>query len=241
MAASPRAPVAATLFAVVAFLMTRCAVAEPPPSERSALLAFLTATRQHERRSLGWDASAPTCGWAGVTCDAANSTVVAVRLPGVGIAGAIPRGTLGRLANLRVLSLRANRVVGTIPGDLLRLPRLRALYLQQNLLSGATILTRIARLGGGLERLVLSRNNLSGHIPSALGNLTALQVVRLDGNRLSGSIPSMILAGLAVFNVSNNDLSGSIPKSFARFPPDSFAGNRHLCGDPLPPCGGSRL
>ncbi|XP_066306520.1 LOW QUALITY PROTEIN: probable inactive receptor kinase At2g26730 [Miscanthus floridulus] len=230
--AGPRAPVEAlaALLAVAAF--TCCAVAEPPPSERSALLAFLTAT-PHERR-LGWNASTPACGWVGVTCDAANSTVVEVRLPGVGIVGAIPPGTLGRLTNLRVLSLRSNRVLGTIPDDVLQLPGLKALFLQQNLLSGP-IPSGIQRLGG-LERLVLSHNNLSGSIPFALNNLTALRVLKLDGNHLSGSIPSISIAGLSTLNVSDNNLNGSIPKSLSRFPRESFAGNLQLCGDPLPPC-----
>jgi len=230
--AGPRAPVAAlaALLAVAAF--TCCAVAEPPPSERSALLAFLTAT-PHERR-LGWNASTPACGWVGVKCDAANSTVVEVRLPGVGIVGAIPPGTLGRLTNLRVLSLRSNRVLGTIPDDLLQLPGLKALFLQQNLLSGP-IPSGIQRLGG-LERLVLSHNNLSGSIPFALNNLTALRVLKLDDNHLSGSIPSISIPGLSILNVSDNNLNGSIPKSLSGFPRDSFAGNLQLCGDPLPPC-----
>ncbi|XP_062204784.1 probable inactive receptor kinase At2g26730 [Phragmites australis] len=235
--AGPRAHVAAAEAAALAALfaiasLACCAVAEPPPSERSALLAFLTAT-PHERR-LGWNTSTPACGWVGVTCDAANSTVVEVRLPGIGIIGAIPPGTLGRLTNLRVLSLRSNRLLGSIPDDVLQLPSLKALFLQQNLLSGA-IPPVVARLGG-LERLVLSHNNLSGSIPFALNNLTALRVLRLDGNKLSGSIPSISIPGLNVFNVSDNNLNGSIPKSLSRFPRDSFAGNLQLCGEPLPPC-----
>ncbi|KAL6614947.1 hypothetical protein ACP70R_037217 [Stipagrostis hirtigluma subsp. patula] len=235
--AGPRAPLAAAalaaVFAAAVFASLACrAAAEPPPSERSALLAFLTAT-PHERR-LGWNTSTPACGWVGVTCDPTNSTVVEVRLPGTGIIGSIPPGTLGRLTNLRVLSLRSNRLLGSIPDDLLQLPNLKALFLQHNLLSGA-IPTGLARLGG-LERLVLSHNNLSGPIPFALNNLTALRVLLLDGNRLSGSIPSISIPGMDVFNVSDNNLNGSIPKSLARFPKDSFAGNLQLCGAPLPPC-----
>jgi hypothetical protein len=229
----PRAPLAAlAAMLAVAALALRAAVAEPPPSERSALLAFLTAT-PHERR-LGWNTSTPTCGWVGVTCDSSQSAVVEVRLPGVGIVGAIPPGTLGRLTNLRVLSLRSNRVLGSIPDDVLQLPNLKALFLQQNRLSGA-IPPGIARLGG-LERLVLSHNDLSGSIPFALNNLTALRVLRLDGNNLTGSIPSISIKGLNVFNVSDNNLNGSIPKSLSHFPADSFSGNRLLCGDPLPAC-----
>ncbi|KAL5226322.1 hypothetical protein ABZP36_014587 [Zizania latifolia] len=206
--------------------------ADPPPSERSALLAFLTAT-PHERR-LGWDSSTPACGWVGVTCDAGNTTVVQVRLPGVGLVGAIPPATLGRLPNLQVLSLRSNRILGGIPDDVLQLPALRLLFLQNNLLSGA-IPASISKLGA-LERLVLSHNNLSGPIPFALNNLTSLRALRLDGNKLSGSIPSISIRSLNAFNVSDNNLNGSIPESLSRFPADSFAGNLQLCGTPLPPC-----
>ncbi|PWZ33466.1 putative inactive receptor kinase [Zea mays] len=233
--AGPSVPAAALAALLAVAALTCCAVAEPPPSERSALLAFLTAT-PHERR-LGWNASTPACGWVGVTCDNANSTVVEVRLPGVGLVGAIPPGTLGRLTNLRVLSLRSNRVLGTVPDDVLQLASLKALFLQQNLLSGP-IPTGIQKLGG-LERLVLSHNNLSGSIPFALNKLTALRVLKLDGNHLSGSIPSISIAGLSALNVSDNNLNGSIPKSLSHFPRESFAGNLQLCGDPLPPCNSS--
>ncbi|CAM0881658.1 unnamed protein product [Alopecurus aequalis] len=221
----------AVLLVVVASLAF-LASAEPPASERSALLAFLTAT-PHERK-LGWNASTPACGWVGVTCDAAGSTVVALRLPGIGLLGAIPPATIGRLPNLQVLSLRSNRITGSIPDDLLQLSSLRSIFLQSNDLSGA-IPAGLSKLGA-LERLVLSHNNLSGPIPFALNNLTSLRSLRLEGNRLSGKIPSISIPSLNAFNVSDNSLNGSIPQTLARFPADSFAGNLQLCGKPLPPC-----
>jgi Leucine-rich repeat (LRR) protein len=145
-----------------------------------------------------------------------------------------PPTTLGRLTNLRALSLCSNRVLGTIPNNVLQLPGLKALFLQHNLLFGP-IPPGIQRLGG-LERLVLSCNNLSDPIPFTLNSLTALRVLRLDGNRLSWSIPSISIAGLGSFDVSDNNLNGPIPKSLSHFPRESFAGNLQLCGDPLPPC-----
>ncbi|XP_051224875.1 probable inactive receptor kinase At2g26730 [Lolium perenne] len=223
---------AAALLLALAASLALLASAEPPASERSALLAFLTAT-PHERK-LGWNTSTPACRWVGVTCDAAGSTVVALRLPGIGLLGAIPPATIGRLPNLQVLSLRSNRITGTIPDDLLQLSALRAVFLQNNALSGA-IPAGVGRLGA-LERLVLAHNNLSGPIPFALNNLTSLRSLRLEGNRLSGKIPSISIPGLAAFNVSDNALNGSIPQSLARFPEDAFAGNLQLCGSPLPPC-----
>lgn len=122
------------LLAAVASLAC-LAFAEPPPSERSALLAFLT-DMPHERR-LGWNTSMLACAWVGVMCDAAQSTVVQLRLPGVGLGGAIPPATIGRLPNLQVLSLRSNRIIRGIPDDLLELSSLRAIFLQNNMISGA--------------------------------------------------------------------------------------------------------
>ena len=226
-----RLSAAAVLLVVVASLAF-LASGEPPANERSALLAFLTAT-PHERK-LGWNTSTPACSWVGVTCDAVGSTVVALRLPGIGLLGPIPPATLGRLPNLQILSLRSNRITGTIPDDLLQVSSLRAIFLQRNALSGA-IPAGVSKLTA-LERLVLSHNNLSGPIPFALNNLTSLRALLLQGNRLSGKIPSISIPGLRSFNVSDNRLNGSIPQTLARFPADSFAGNLQLCGVPLPAC-----
>ncbi|TVT97188.1 hypothetical protein EJB05_57560 [Eragrostis curvula] len=225
MAAPPRLPVVAMLL----LLFLALAAAEPPQGERSALQAFLAGT-PHER-ALGWNASTSACAWTGITCDKANATVIELRLPGIGLIGRVPPSTLGRLPNLQVISLRSNRLFGSIPGDLFSLPRLRSLYLQGNLLTGA-VPADVGRLAA-LEHLALSHNNLSGPVPFALNNLTGLRSLRLEGNRLSGSLPSISIRRLEAFNVSYNELNGSIPASLARFPPDSFAGNLQLCGAPL--------
>lgn len=61
--------------------------------------------------------------------------------------------------------------------------------------------------------LYLSRNNLSGHIPPELGNLTELRWLELHNNTLSGSIPSELgrLSNLHHLWLGNNNLSGTIP------------------------------
>ncbi|XP_015640388.1 probable inactive receptor kinase At2g26730 [Oryza sativa Japonica Group] len=226
-------PMAALRLLLLALAVACCAVAEPPQQERSALRAFLAGT-PHER-ALAWNASTPACAWVGVTCDAANATVVALRLPGVGLIGRVPQGTLGALRGLRVLSLRSNRLFGDVPGDLFSLPDLRSLFLQGNLFSGS-VPPDVAKLTA-LQHLALSHNNLTGAIPFALNGLANLRSLRLDGNRFSGSLPSLTLPLLEDFNVSYNQLNGSIPASLARFPPESFAGNLQLCGKPLSrPC-----
>ena len=64
-----------------------------------------------------------------------------------------------------------------------------------------------------LRYLDLDTNQLSGSIPSELGNLRNLLVVQLYGNQLSGSIPPELgsLRNLEFLNLGDNRLSGSIP------------------------------
>jgi Leucine-rich repeat (LRR) protein len=73
--------------------------------------------------------------------------------------------------------------------------------------------------GGELRvtRLELSNNNLQGEIPTALGELTALQVLDISGNRLTGVIPAFLTncKNLTHLNLGNNQLSGGIPDTLA--------------------------
>ena len=68
---------------------------------------------------------------------------------------------------------------------------------------------------GRVTRLELSNNNLSGVLPSELGNLPHLEWLNLNNNQLSGSIPSALgnLANLELLHFGGNDLSGMLPSS----------------------------
>ncbi|CAF2164150.1 hypothetical protein HID58_026096 [Brassica napus] len=215
----------------VSILLLTERVSSESPEEKQALLAFLQQT-PHENR-LQWNASDSACTWVGVECNSDRSSVYSLRLPGTGLVGQIPSGTLGKLTQLRVLSLRSNRLSGQIPPDFKNLTHLRSLYLQHNGLSGEfpASITQLT----GLVRLDISSNNLTGSIPFAINNLTLLTGLFLGNNRFSGNLPS-ITVGLTDFNVSVNNLNGSIPSSLSKFPAASFAGNVNLCGGPLRPC-----
>ena len=68
----------------------------------------------------------------------------------------------------------------------------------------------------GLERVTgldLPRNNLSGSLPSELGNLTKLNSLVLIDNNLTGSIPPELgqLADLEILNLASNRLTGTVP------------------------------
>ncbi|XP_052200219.1 probable inactive receptor kinase At2g26730 [Diospyros lotus] len=218
------------LFLVVVVLSYRAD--SEPTQDRQVLLTFLSEIH-HENR-LQWNVSDSACNWVGVECDANRSFVYSLRLPGVGLVGRIPENSIGKLTQLRVLSLRSNRLFGEIPADFSNLKLLRSLYLQDNELSGefppsVPELTRLTRLD-------LSSNNFTGPIPFAVNNLTHLSGLFLENNRFSDNLPSISQTSLVDFNVSNNRLNGSIPKTLSKFPASAFAGNHDLCGGPLSPC-----
>ena len=94
--------------------------------------------------------------------------------------------------------------------------RVTGLKLPSNNLSGPipTVLGDLT----GLEVLDLSRNGLTGEIPAALESLTALTTLDLSGNGLTGEIPSALgdLTALTTLDLSTNDLDGRIPSELGR-------------------------
>ena len=89
--------------------------------------------------------------------------------------------------------------------------RVTVLNLYDSQLTGA-IPTELGNLSN-LQRLVLPENQLTGPIPAWLGALSNLIELSLWGNRLSGPIPTSLgdLANLRWLLLSSNRLSGSIP------------------------------
>ncbi|KAF5794293.1 putative non-specific serine/threonine protein kinase [Helianthus annuus] len=96
-------------------------------------------------------------------------------------------------------------------------------------------LTALASLMG----LNLSHNHLNGSIPDSIGNMKALNSLDLSDNQLRGTIPPSMAAlnFLSWMNLSHNNLSGRIPTGNqlqTLTDPSMYAGNRDLCGAPLP-------
>ncbi|KAE8678771.1 putative inactive receptor kinase [Hibiscus syriacus] len=115
---------------------------------------------KHANR-IQWNSSTSACDWVGVKCGANRSFVHSLRLPGVALIGSIPPNTISRLSQLRILSLRANRLSGEIPADFSNLTLLHHLYLQGNEFTGVfpPSVTRLTRLD-------LSSNNFTASTPT---------------------------------------------------------------------------
>ncbi|XVF68424.1 hypothetical protein PTKIN_Ptkin11bG0001900 [Pterospermum kingtungense] len=200
-------------------------------SDRQALLDF--AAGVPHRRNLNWSSNYPICtSWIGVRCTPDNSSVISLRLPGVGFIGRIPSNTLGKLSAVKTISLRSNRFIGDLPSDITNLPSLQYLYLQHNNFSGDLPVS----FSPQLNVLDLSFNSFTGNIPKTIQNSTLLTGLNLQNNNFSGPIPNLNLTRLKHLNLSYNQLSGSIPLALQRFPNSSFVGNSQLCGLPLQPC-----
>ena len=89
--------------------------------------------------------------------------------------------------------------------------RVDTLALPVNQLSGS-IPSELGNLSN-LEELWLRENQLLGAIPSELGNLSNLGILSLGDNQLSGAIPSSLgnLSKLGALSLYDNQLSGAIP------------------------------
>ncbi len=89
--------------------------------------------------------------------------------------------------------------------------RVTGLYLSRNQLTGE-IPTELGNLSN-LQTLNLSLNQLTGEIPTELGNLSNLQTLNLSLNQLTGEVPTELggLSNLEVLHLSRNQLMGEIP------------------------------
>ena len=172
--------------------------------------------------TLNWSVTLPITQWEGIIVDRRNGNVplrvTALKLRDRGLDGTLPPA-LGGLSGPQVLWLSLNQLTGSIPPELGNMTTLTELRLAGNQLSGS-IPVELAEIGPQLERLDLSGSQplpsgigLTGRIPPQLGNLSGLQSLHLEGNRLSGPIPIRLgqLTNLQGLHLHRNQLSGVIP------------------------------
>ena len=182
----------------------------PPLTERDILgLLYRNMGGSSWGEHGGWLTDAPLSEWHGVETDA-SGRVVALSLRGNRLTGSIP-AELGQLGELRSLDLSYNRLSGEMPPELGDLDPLERLDLRGNRLTGA-LPVELGELSE-LKELRLNSNRLSGSIPVELGNLVRLEWLILEWNELSGQIPVELgrLSQLRGLRLAHNQLSRSIP------------------------------
>lgn len=174
--------------------------------------------------------------------------------------------SLGLLSNLGFISVAYNNLDGSVPSSFNGLSNVTHMYLNNNRLSGNfPSLTGMVSLyyldassnnfsgalttafPSSLSLLSLKGNQLTGHLPPSLKNLTLLQALDLRNNQLNGSVDAFIFSlpnlqqlnlsynfftSLEVFNFSGvNSQLLSLDLSFNRIRgglPESMAGLKKL-------------
>ncbi|XP_026431545.1 receptor-like protein 20 [Papaver somniferum] len=118
-----------------------------------------------------------------------------------------------RLSGAKYVSLSGNKLVGSIPSTFCRKdnyskPSLSDIDLSNNQLSGP-----IPSSVGNcllLESLNLGWNNISGNVPNELGHATRLTIILLNDNNLNGSFPNLRkLQNLEFLNLGKNNFGGN--------------------------------
>ena len=124
--------------------------------------------------------------------------------------------TLWHLWLLRSLCLTKNEFFGSLP---------------EQLLKGLALLSELHG----------NSNKLSGSLPSAIGQMSALTILHLESNQLEGSVP-VLPSTLTVAQLQTNKLHGHLPETLSyirNFVDFSFANNSLAGSVPEWPAGGS--
>jgi len=118
--------------------------------------------------------------------------VEVLQLSKANLSGLLP--PLSGLLQLREAYLDGNEFVGTVPATLP--DALEVLILAGNRLNGSVpLFVTVSAQPSRLRRLDISDNALVGTLPGGLSSLLNLATIRLQGNRLNGSLPAGVSCG----------------------------------------------
>ncbi|CAB9526821.1 leucine-rich repeat receptor protein kinase [Seminavis robusta] len=166
------------------------------------------------QRSWRWLSATHECDWAGVECNE-DDRVTSIVLADYGLNGRLIE-ELGFLESLETLSLPYNdNLVGEVPARLVG--QVQVLELHHNQHDSLSLMDQGSQdswlSNSPLQVLRMAGNKLSGSIFEELGQLSDLRVLSLEENSLTGTLPPVQWPRLNVLRLNQNRLSGSIPSS----------------------------
>ncbi|XP_044473814.1 probable LRR receptor-like serine/threonine-protein kinase At1g06840 isoform X3 [Mangifera indica] len=193
------------------------------PSEVSALVAVRSRLIDPMDSLINWNQEDPCLSnWTGVLCfDSINGTdgylhVQELRLLNMNLSGSLAP-ELGLLSHLQILDFMWNDLTGSIPKEIGNMSSLSHFQLDNNNFAGA----EIPRMYGNFRNLLklsLRDCSLQGAVPD-LSRISRFYYLDLSRNQLTGHIPSDKLSDFVRnIDLSENNLTGSIPESFAELP-----------------------
>lgn len=152
-------PVSASVFAQSSDFCVQ--VTEIPFAECSALVTMYHSLNGAQwRNNSGWLVSERPCEWHGVECR--GGQVIEISLRDNRLSGTIPP-EINQLQGLQYLELGDNHITGTLPEEIGQLTQLRGLNLRSN--------------------------RLQGHLPDEVGKLELLEWLYVSGNDFEGMLP----------------------------------------------------
>ncbi|KAL7506966.1 hypothetical protein ACHAXN_006585 [Cyclotella atomus] len=125
---------------------------------------------------------------------------------------------LGDMVNLTSVFLGHNRFEGNIPDEIGNCKKLKEFQVDGLFDVGGKIPTVLGQLTS-LELLKLDTCAFTGVLPKQLGNLKNLTFLDVSSNSLQGEIPTELgkMTNIKTLGLANNDFSGTVPTEFGYF------------------------
>ncbi|MDN3656648.1 T9SS type A sorting domain-containing protein [Ferruginibacter paludis] len=133
------------------------------------------------------------------------------------LTGSIP-SDLGNFTFLNSILLNNNQLTGSIPSSIGRPKYLRFIDFSNNQLTGS-IPDSVTNLPQPFSTLNLSNNQLTGKIPDSLSKISNGADIELNGNKLSGTIPSFASANMLRLYLQDNSFTFEGIEPLAASPP----------------------
>ena len=127
------------------------------------------------------------------------------------LSGSMPNWLFTKESTLQYLNLGNNSLTGSMDPRHTQ-PYLSTIDIHMNHVTGE-LPANLSSMFPGLAALDFSSNDLFGHIPTSMCEISSTELIDLSNNKLSGGIPACVFTNypmLMTLKVSNNKLGGQV-------------------------------